>query len=226
MSWEKQQALAKRQHQIREQEQAQLEQALEPMGETIVMMDNMIPDATKNWADLYLGADDADGLSAWRLGIESRMYHGDKFIIYFGFAGILAPKFKYYFADDESSFTKAINAENRLGLELQLGIGSRILGDEENEEDAGSALYWGLLGYIGGIDGGDMEKPDDVDGFNVMGFYGPRLLIGYRMSHVSLRFSYSLCFTDKRYYMGLGTPPGAEDKNMSGLVQVQLAYSW
>jgi len=226
MSWEEQQALAKRQHQIREQEQAHLEQALEPLGETIVMMDNVIPEAKEIWGDFYLGADDAGGLSAWRLGIESRMYHGDNFIIYFGFAGMLATKFQYYFADDESGFRKAMNTESRLGLELQLGIGSRILGDEENKEDAGSALYWGLLGYIGGLDGGDLENPDDIDGFNVMGFYGPRLLVGYRMSHFSLRFSYSLCFTDKKYYMGLGTPPGAEDKHQSGLFQIQLGYSW
>jgi len=226
MSWEKQQALAKRQHEIRQQEQAQLEQSLAPLGETIVMMDNAIPDAKETWGDFYLGADDAGGLSAWRLGIESRMYHGDNFIIYFGFSGLLATKFDYYFVDDESTFRKAMYDKSRIGLELQLGFGSRILGEEENSEDAGSALFWGLLAYIGGINGEDLEMPDDIAPFNVMGYYGPRLLVGYRMSHVSFRMSYSLCFTDKRYYMGLGTPPGVADKHKSGLFQIQIGYSW
>src|SRR5690606_16550702 len=85
MRWEAQQRLAKRQPEIRQVEQAKLEQAVDAMGETRVMMDNVSQDATKDWARLYLGADHADGLSAWRLGIEPRLYHGDKFIIYFGF---------------------------------------------------------------------------------------------------------------------------------------------
>ena len=147
-------------------------------------------------------------------------------IIYFGFAGMLATQFDYYFVDDEDAFRKAMYTSSSIGLELQLGFGSRILGEDENSEDAGSALYWGLLGYIGGIDGGDLEKPDDYSGFNVMGFYGPRLLLGYRFSHVSLRASYSLCITDKRYFMGLSHAPGLEDNNTSGLLQIQLGYSW
>lgn len=225
-SFEQAMERARREHEIRKWEQEQIEKSLAPLGETIEMVGQLTPKSSEAWADLYFGGDQGKGISAARLGLESRTYHGGEGFVLIGITVLKVEKLRYYYYDKEEGISQYLQSYDGYGGELQLGFGSRFF-HEDPDDDAGSAGFWALVGYAGAMKGGKIKKSGSSSAApEAFPIYGPRLILGYRMGHFSIRGSYSMVFSEKHRYLGLRNSPTADDKPRVGMLQIQIGYSW